>query len=312
MAGARLLRTGLAIPRPPPHICRMPELPEVETVVRGLRPILEGRRILRVTPRRAGLRRPFPTDLAPRLEGARVTGLARRAKYGLVATDRADTLVFHLGMSGHFHILAGPPEKHDHLLFRLAATPERPEETLALADPRRFGLVLVARTDDLPRLPLLAALGPEPLSPAFTGAALARIAAGHATPIKSLLMDSRRVAGLGNIYALEALFEAGIHPARPAASLTAAECARLARAIRAVLRRAITAGGSTLRDHRQPDGRAGYFQHQFDVYDRAGTPCHRCGTPIVRIRQGGRSSFFCPTCQPERPAESARPHPAGA
>lgn len=269
----------------------MPELPEVETVVRGLRPILLGQRLERVTTRRADLRWPLPVDLAQRLSGATVTALHRRAKYGLLETDRGDTLIFHLGMSGKFHPLLGEPGAHDHVLIETAA------HRLAYNDHRRFGSMHLAPTAEAALHPLLAKLGPEPLSADFSGATLAARAEGRATPIKALLLDQQAVAGIGNIYASEALFAAGIDPARKAGRIATARLDALAEAVKQVLARAIEAGGSTLRDHAQVSGELGYFQHSFQVYGREGEACPGCGSPIRRRVQSGRSTFDCPRCQ---------------
>jgi formamidopyrimidine-DNA glycosylase len=269
----------------------MPELPEVETVVRGLRPLLVGKRLDRVTARRPDLRWPLPVDLGQRLTGATVTAIVRRAKYGLVQTDRGDTLIFHLGMSGRFHQLAGEPGAHDHVLFQTGSL------QLAYNDHRRFGSMHLTPTADAGKHPLLAALGPEPLSDTFSGRSLAASAEGRQTAIKSLLLDQHVVAGIGNIYACEALFSAGINPARKAGHIASPRLEVLAQAIKATLARAIEAGGSTLRDHAQPSGDLGYFQHSFQVYGRESQPCPNCQTPIRRRVQTGRSTFHCPRCQ---------------
>jgi formamidopyrimidine-DNA glycosylase len=269
----------------------MPELPEVETVVCGLRPLLVGRRLDRVTARRPDLRWPLPHDLGQRLTGATVTALRRRAKYGLLDTDRGDTLIFHLGMSGRFHQLAGAPGPHDHVLFQLGSV------TLAYNDHRRFGSMHLTATAEAHTHPLLAPLGPEPLSDAFSATALAARARGRRTPIKALLLDQQTVAGIGNIYACEALFAAGIAPTRQAGRISHARLGGLVLAVKEVLAQAIRAGGSTLRDHAQVSGELGYFQHSFRVYGRQGGPCTSCGTPIRRLVQSGRSTFHCPRCQ---------------
>ena len=269
----------------------MPELPEVETVVRGLSPLLLGQRLLRVTTRRADLRWPLPEDLAQRLSGATVTGLSRRAKYGLLDTDRGDTLIFHLGMSGKFHPLAGEPGPHDHVLIETEAL------TLAYNDHRRFGSMHLAPTAQAALHPLLAKLGPEPLSGDFSGAYLSRRAEGRATPIKALLLDQQVVAGIGNIYASEALFAARIDPTRKAGHIAAARLEALSAAVKTVLTAAIEAGGSTLRDHAQVSGELGYFQHSFQVYGREGAACPACAEAIQRRVQSGRSTFHCPRCQ---------------
>jgi formamidopyrimidine-DNA glycosylase len=269
----------------------MPELPEVETVVRGLRPLLVGQRLTRVVARRPDLRWPLPPDLGQRLTGATVTALGRRAKYGLIQTDRGDTLIFHLGMSGRFHLLEGPPGLHDHLLFETERT------RLAYNDHRRFGSMHLAPTAEAMRHPLLASLGPEPLSTDFSPAQLAAAARGRTTSIKALLLDQHTVAGVGNIYACEALFAARINPVRMAGAIAPARLARLVDAVKEVLARAIEAGGATLRDHAQPSGDSGYFQHQFLVYGREGAPCPACRSPLRRRVQAGRSTFHCARCQ---------------
>jgi formamidopyrimidine-DNA glycosylase len=267
----------------------MPELPEVETTVRGLERVLKGRRITRVEARRADLRRALPVDLGQRLTGARVTNLRRRAKYGLIDTDRGDTLIFHLGMSGRWRIDPREIEKHDHLLLETDD-----DHRLALNDPRRFGSLDLVQTDALERWPTFEALGPEPLD--LTPEELQRRLAGRAAPIKLLLLDQSIVAGLGNIYVCEALFRAGIHPKRPSGSISLDRLKRLVPAIHDVLAEAIAAGGSTLRDFASPDGELGYFSKSFSVYDREGAPCD-CGGTVKRFVQGGRSTFYCPRCQ---------------
>ena len=267
----------------------MPELPEVETTVRGLRPVLEGRRLTRVEPRRADLRHAIPADLRQRLTGAVVTQLGRRAKYGLIDTDRGDTLIFHLGMSGRWRIDPAEIGKHDHLLLETEAG-----HRLALNDPRRFGSLDLIRTDELDEWPPFKALGTEPLE--ITAADLKRRLAGRSAAIKLLLLDQRIIAGLGNIYVCEALHRAGIHPKRAGGSVSLERLKRLVPAIHEVLAEAIAAGGSTLRDFASPDGELGYFSKSFAVYDREGKPC-RCGGSVRRIVQGGRSTFYCPQCQ---------------
>ena len=267
----------------------MPELPEVETTVRGLARVLEGRRIKSVEARRRDLRRAFPKDLGQRLTGARITGLGRRAKYGLINTDRDDTLIFHLGMSGSWRINRSEVEKHDHLLL------ETDEGTrLALNDPRRFGSVDLVATDKLDEWPAFAALGPEPLE--LDARDLRRRLAGRSAAIKLLLLDQGIVAGLGNIYVCEALYRSGIHPTRSGGSISLPRLERLVVAIKDVIDEAIEAGGSTLRDFASPDGELGYFSKTFAVYDREGQPCS-CGGTVRRIVQGGRSTFYCPACQ---------------
>jgi len=269
----------------------MPELPEVETTVRGLEPVLEGRRLVRVDARRADLRRAFPPDLRQRLTGARIVALGRRAKYGLLDTDRGDTMVFHLGMSGRWRIDPEDLGIHDHLVLE---TDEG--RVLALNDPRRFGSVDLVPTAALEAWPPFAAMGPEPLGPDFTADALLAALDGRAAPIKAMLLDQRIVAGLGNIYVCEALHMAGIAPTRAAGRISRPRLARLVEAIRTVLRAAIEAGGSSLRDYARPSGELGYFSKQWRVYGREGESCH-CGTTIRRRIDSGRSTFFCPRCQ---------------
>jgi formamidopyrimidine-DNA glycosylase len=267
----------------------MPELPEVETTVRGLARVLQGRRIARLEARRPDLRRALPPDLGQRLTGARVTGLRRRAKYGLIDTDRDDTLVFHLGMSGRWRVDPIEAEKHDHFIIE---TDEG--RRVALNDPRRFGSLDLLGTGELDDWPPFKALGPEPFD--LDARELQRRLAGRSAAIKLLLLDQRTVAGLGNIYVCEALFRAGIHPARAAGSVSLQRLKRLVPAIHNVLAEAIEAGGSTLRDFASPDGELGYFSKRFAVYDREGQPC-TCGGTVKRIVQGGRSTFYCPKCQ---------------
>lgn len=269
----------------------MPELPEVETTVRGLRRVLDGRRLTRVELHRADLRRAFPDGLVQRLVGARITGLSRRAKYGLIATDRGDTLVFHLGMSGRMRLDPATIDKHDHAVF---TTDDG--HVVAFNDARRFGSLDLVPTADLAALPALAALGPEPLGVDLT-AHLRAAFAGRLAPVKALLLDQRVVAGLGNIYVCEALHCARIHPARAGGSVGMPKLKALAAAIPAVLDDAIRAGGSSLRDFAQVDGTLGYFQNSFRVYGREGLACPRDGRPVKRIVQSGRSSFFCSWCQ---------------
>ena len=267
----------------------MPELPEVETTVRGLARVLDGRKLTRIEPRRADLRRALPEDLGQRLTGARVTGLGRRAKYGTISTDRGDTLIFHLGMSGRWRIDPAELEKHDHFLME---TDEG--HRLALNDARRFGSLDLVRTEELDAWPAFSALGPEPLD--LDARDLKRRLAGRSAAIKLLLLDQRIVAGLGNIYVCEALYRARIHPTLAGGSISLPRLEKLVVAIRQVIAEAIEAGGSTLRDYAAPDGELGYFSKTFAVYDRAGQPCG-CGGTVRRIIQGGRSTFYCPACQ---------------
>jgi formamidopyrimidine-DNA glycosylase len=268
----------------------MPELPEVETTIAGLRPVLEHARLTQVETRRADLRFPFPLDLRQRLTGATVTGLGRRAKYGLIETDRGDTMIFHLGMSGRWRIDPSEIGKHDHLLV------ETGSHRLALHDPRRFGFVHLVESAALGAYPAFITLGPEPLGDDFTADHLARVLAGRAAPIKAALLDQRTVAGLGNIYVCEALNMAGIAPTREAGRISKARLARLVEAIRTVLRAAIAAGGSTLRDYAQPDGELGYFAKEWRVYGREGEACP-CGGTVRRRVDSGRSTFYCSSCQ---------------
>ena len=271
----------------------MPELPEVETTVRGLEKVLDGRVIRSVELRRADLRRAFPDDLGQRLTGATVTGLRRRAKYGLIATDRGDTMIFHLGMSGRWRIDPVEIGAHDHLLIETGDG-----RRLSLNDPRRFGSVDLVVTAALPEWPAFKALGPEPLGGEIDGQWLKARLAGRKAAIKLMLLDQRIIAGLGNIYVCEALFRARINPSKAAGKVSRVKLDLLATSIEAVLIEAIAAGGSSLRDFASPDGELGYFSKQFDVYDREGESCRSgCDGVVKRIVQGGRSTFFCPSCQ---------------
>ena len=271
----------------------MPELPEVETVRRGLEAVLLGTRLVKVEVRRPDLRWPLPPDLARRLTGRRVTSLKRRAKYLLIGLDDGAVLIAHLGMSGRMLVSTGLPNRldpHDHVM--LAGDKG---QVVRFNDARRFGMLDLVDSASLEQHKLLAGLGPEPLDPSFDGLALARRLKGKAAPIKAALLDQRVVAGLGNIYVCEALFEAGISPLRKAGTVGAGRVDALVRAIKRVLTEAIEAGGSSLRDHRRPDGELGYFQHRFAVYDREGEPCPGCTCKggIARIVQSGRSTFYC-------------------
>jgi formamidopyrimidine-DNA glycosylase len=292
----------------------MPELPEVETVRRGLAPVLVGHTFARVEQRRADLRFPLPERFAQRLVGRKVERLERRAKYLIAHLSGGEALIMHLGMSGRFTVeaakrgdrpgkfvhAAGADPKHDHIVFHMEHG-----ATITYNDPRRFGFMLLVPERDLSRHPLMHGLGIEPLGPELTPEYLARRAKGKAVDLKAFLSDQRIVAGLGNIYVCEALFRAGLAPKRPAASLATKagrpteRAVRLAAAIRAVLKDAIAAGGSSLRDYRRADGALGEFQHAFAVYGREGEPCVRpgCRGKVKRIVQGGRSTFFCPACQ---------------
>lgn len=280
----------------------MPELPEVETVRRGLAPVMEGQVITKATQNRPDLRWPLPERMAQRLTGARVLALRRRSKYILADLSSAETLLIHLGMSGRmlvsgaalgaFHHDHPTPAKHDHVVLDLDNGVR-----VTFNDARRFGAMDLLPTAMGDAHPLLAGIGPEPLGNRFDEGYLVARLAGRGTPIKSALLDQHVVAGLGNIYVAEVLFRAGLHPARRAGDLTPAQVAGLVPIIRAVLEDALAAGGSSLRDYRQADGELGYFQHSFRVYGREGQPCPTCATGIARIVQSGRSSFFCPACQ---------------
>jgi formamidopyrimidine-DNA glycosylase len=269
----------------------MPELPEVETTVRGLARFLEGERVARVSVNRPDLRRPFPPDLVQALTGATVTALGRRAKYGLIHTDRDRTMVFHLGMSGRWRIEPEARDKHDHLVIETGAG-----HVLALNDARRFGSVDLVETARLDAWTPFAAMGPEPLGDDLTPGHLAAAFAGRSAPVKPLLLDQRIVAGLGNIYVCEALHRARIKPDREAGRISRAALERLVPAIRAVLLESIAAGGSTIRDYAQPSGELGYFASSWRVYGREGHACP-CGGTVRRFVQGGRSTFWCGKCQ---------------
>jgi len=293
----------------------MPELPEVETVRRGLAPHMEGRVLARVEQRRPDLRFPLPAGFVGRLIGRRVLRLGRRAKYLLMHLDDGTVLIAHLGMSGSFVVTPSQPRstepaaptsyplpedlantpgarrpQHDHVVFHLDDG-----GCVTFNDPRRFGYMLLDREETLDRHPRLAGIGPEPLGNAFSGPVLAAALAGRLSPIKAALLDQKVVAGLGNIYVCEALFRAGISPKRTAATVQGARAERLAEAIRAVLAEAIEAGGSSLRDFVHASGELGYFQHRFSVYGREGEACPgcTCDRTILRIVQAGRSTFYC-------------------
>ncbi len=270
----------------------MPELPEVETTCRGIAPHVQGRRVVAVVVYNGRLRRPVPPRLQRELPGQVIESLRRRGKYLLLVT-RDGTVIIHLGMSGSLRLVpcSQPPEKHDHVEFRFAQG-----RCLRLRDPRRFGLVLWTRRDPLQH-PLLRHLGPEPLGSDFNGDYLYARSRGRRVAVKPFIMDGRVVVGVGNIYASEALFRAGIHPLRPAGHISRERYRRLAHEIRAVLREAIGAGGSTLRDFTDGEGRPGYFSRRLRVYGRAGQPCPRCGTALRQIRQGQRATYYCGRCQ---------------
>ncbi len=270
----------------------MPELPEVETTVRGLAQFLDGQRIERLVLNRPDMRFPFPEGLVQSLTGARVTALGRRAKYGLIHTDRDSTMIFHLGMSGRWRIDPETPDKHDHLVIEAAG------HSFALNDPRRFGYVDLVDTAALYDWPTFAVMGPEPLGDELTVEHLRAALKGRRQAIKLLLLDQRVVAGLGNIYVCEALFRAGINPRKAGGRVFRPALERLLPTIRDVLEQSIVDGGSSLRDYAKPDGELGYFATRFQVYGREGEPCVRCDDGVVRrVVQGGRSTWFCPKCQ---------------
>jgi formamidopyrimidine-DNA glycosylase len=292
----------------------MPELPEVETVRRGLQPAMEGSKILKAEARRKDLRFPFQKDFIKRLEGQTVTGLGRRAKYLMADLTSGDVLLMHLGMSGSFRVVEdeaattpgqfhhprGDDRAHDHVVFHMSSG-----SAVIFNDPRRFGYMKIIARKALEDEPLLKGLGPEPLGNEFDAAMLARSCAGKKTSLKAALLDQRVVAGLGNIYVCEALFRSHLSPKRQASTLATKKeeptdhAKRLVTSIHAVLNQAIKAGGSSLRDHRQTSGELGYFQHSFQVYDREGEKCQTagCGGIVKRFTQNGRSTFWCPKCQ---------------
>ncbi|WP_441244335.1 bifunctional DNA-formamidopyrimidine glycosylase/DNA-(apurinic or apyrimidinic site) lyase [Tardiphaga sp. 768_D3_N2_1] len=292
----------------------MPELPEVETVRRGLQPAMEGSRITRLELRRKDLRFPFQPDFAGRLQGRVITSLGRRAKYLLADLDSGDVLLMHLGMSGSFRVVSdennvmpgafhhprSDERAHDHVVFHMSSGP-----SVIYNDPRRFGFMRIFARSEIDQEPFLKDIGPEPLGNAFDAALLASATAGKKTSLKAALLDQRVVAGLGNIYVCEALFRSHLSPRRLAATLATKKgeptdhSRRLVIAIHEVLNQAIKAGGSSLRDHRQTDGELGYFQHSFQVYDREGEPCQTdgCSGIVKRFVQNGRSTFWCPKCQ---------------
>src|ERR1700760_2356531 len=292
----------------------MPELPEVETVRRGLQPAMEGARIVKLEARRKDLRFPFQKDFVARLGGQTVTGLGRRAKYLMADLESGDVLLMHLGMSGSFRVLKADDEQtpghfhhprsedraHDHVVFHMSSG-----SAVVFNDPRRFGYMKIIARKALEDEPLLKGLGPEPLGNEFDAAMLARACADKKTSLKAALLDQRVVAGLGNIYVCEALFRSHLSPKRSASTLAdkkqqpTEHAKHLVTAIHAVLNQAIKAGGSSLRDHRQTSGELGYFQHSFQVYDREGETCQTkgCGGLVRRFVQNGRSTFWCPKCQ---------------
>jgi formamidopyrimidine-DNA glycosylase len=299
MSRCPLLQTGASLP----------ELPEVETVRRGLQPVMEGKRILSVKTNRKDLRFPFPDGFAARLEGCTVTAMGRRAKYLMVDLDDGQVLVMHLGMTGRFIIEQGESLKlpgefvqtinrlpaHDHVVFEMEGGAR-----ITYNDVRRFGFMSLMARSEVSSHPLTKDIGIEPLGNELTPAKLAQLFAGKATPLKAALLDQRLVAGLGNIYVCEVLFRTGLSPLKPAGSITAKNGAeKLTDEIRAVLQEAIEAGGSTLRDFAHTDGSLGYFQHRFKVYDREGDPCPNpsCSGVVERMVQSGRSTFYCSRCQ---------------
>ena len=292
----------------------MPELPEVETVRRGLQPAMEGSKILKAEARRKDLRFPFQKDFIKRLEGQTVTGLGRRAKYLMADLTSGDVLLMHLGMSGSFRVVEdetaktpgqfhhprGEDRAHDHVVFHMSSG-----SSVIFNDPRRFGYMKIIARKALEDEPLLKGLGPEPLGNEFDAAMLAHSCAGKKTSLKAALLDQRVVAGLGNIYVCEALYRSHLSPKRRASTLADKKqqptdhAKWLVTSIHAVLNQAIKAGGSSLRDHRQTSGELGYFQHSFQVYDREGEKCQTagCGGIVKRFTQNGRSTFWCPKCQ---------------
>lgn len=280
----------------------MPELPEVETVARGLAAVMEGRVLVSVECRRPDLRQPFPPNFAERLTGCRVQSIGRRAKYLLMRLEGGLVMIGHLGMSGRMVISRGrnePPGPHDHVEFRTDDG-----IVVTFTDPRRFGLLTLCQAEELGSHRLLATLGPEPLDETFTAKVLAATLAGKTGPIKTVLLDQNVVAGLGNIYVCESLFRAGIAPTRAAGTLAPKQIALLVGCIKDVLAEAVAAGGTTLKDHMQPDGKLGYFKQNLAVYDREGEACPACDCDLARtggvrrIVQSGRSTFYCAKRQP--------------
>ena len=280
----------------------MPELPEVETVRRGLSPVMEGQKVLALQVNRPDLRFPFPAEFAARVAGARITRLGRYAKFLTADLATGETVVMHLGMSGRFRIDGGAvgefhhetkdDPKHDHVVFRMEGG-----VTVTYNDPRRFGFMEMWPTATFEDYPRLKEMGPEPLSNGFSAAYLAEALKGKAAPIKAALLDQKIVAGLGNIYVCEALFRAGISPRRKSSTIPGVRAERLAPAINAVIAEAIEAGGSSISDFSNASGELGYFQHRFLVYDREGQACRTCGATVKRLVQSGRSTFCCGVCQ---------------
>ena len=270
----------------------MPELPEVETVKRGLEPVLLGETIRKITLNRPDLRMPFPERLAERLEGKRCLNLRRRGKYIWMDVEGGETIVIHLGMSGSFTINPQNVKPHDHFILETTTN-----NRIIYNDPRRFGMFFIVPTGEENTHPAFARMGPEPFANDFNADSLIAALKNKDTPIKTALLDQSVIAGIGNIYACEALYIAGISPLRKSRTIGHAKAERLVQALRTVLSDAIAAGGSSLRDHKQTDGTMGYFQHNFKVYDRAGHTCPETGGKIKRITQSGRSTFYCPQKQ---------------
>jgi formamidopyrimidine-DNA glycosylase len=280
----------------------MPELPEVETVRRGLAPAMEGKRILRVETRRKDLRFPFPANFNQRIEGAKLSHMGRRAKYLVAELSNGEALIMHLGMTGRFtvhgktpgkfHHDAGGDEKHDHVVFEMQGGAR-----VVFNDARRFGFMDLWPTETLSTYAPFAGMGPEPISNAFSGAYLHEAFRGKKTPVKSALLDQNVVAGLGNIYVCEALHRSGISPKKLAGAIRRDRLELLAVEVRKVIEEAILAGGSTISDYKSTGGELGYFQHAFRIYDREGEPCLTCERPVKRIVQSGRSTFYCAACQ---------------
>jgi formamidopyrimidine-DNA glycosylase len=271
----------------------MPELPEVETICRGLEPKLVGSTITTAKANTPKLRVAMPSKLEQKLKNKKIVNISRRAKYIIIELDDEQSLVIHLGMSGRVTVTKNyQAKKHDHLVLKLSNG-----HTMALNDPRRFGLVALIPTTEIDSDKLFVKLGVEPLSNKFNGAHLAKLIQKRHRDIKSCIMDASLVVGVGNIYASESLYLSKIHPERKASNLSKKECEELSKSIKQTLKAAIKAGGSSLRDYRQADGEMGYFQHSFKVYDCSGQPCGRCKTTIERIRQAGRSTYLCSKCQ---------------
>ena len=280
----------------------MPELPEVETVRRGLSPVMEGRRVLALEVNRPDLRFPFPDGFAKRVAGAEIVRLGRRAKFLVADLSTGETLIMHLGMTGRFRIEDGnlgefhhetkDDPKHDHVVFRMQGG-----VSVTYNDPRRFGFMEMWPTSNFEEYQRLKEMGPEPLSNGFSAGYLGEALKGKAAPIKAALLDQKIVAGLGNIYVCEALFRSGISPRRKSSTIPGARAERLAPAINAVIAEAIEAGGSSISDFSNASGELGYFQHRFQVYDREGEACVTCGKAVRRLVQSGRSTFYCGGCQ---------------